>query len=133
MAEIKTCSRCKKLFSYLGGKRICPECKNNEEKIFDDVKEYIRDNPKANFKQIHQDLGVSPKLLEEFIASGRLVLSSSSPLTLTCQICGESIKRGRVCEKCNTGMINELNGINQKTEQPKKTEVKQTGGMFSRR
>lgn len=134
MAELKSCSRCKKLFSYIAGKRICPECKENEEKLFDDVKNYIRDNPKANFKQIHQDLGASPKLLQEFIASGRLLLSDSSPLTLSCQICGELISKGKVCDKCNAGMINELNGVTQKTEQQKKPEVKQkTGGMFSRR
>ncbi|WP_010166253.1 hypothetical protein [Candidatus Epulonipiscium viviparus] len=133
--EIKTCMRCKKIFQYQGyGRRICTQCVKEEEKQFEEVKEYIRDNEKATIKQIHEDLGVSPRLIEEFIASGRLILSASSPITLTCQMCGDEIKKGKVCDKCNKEIMRDTEaGLKNTPVQSKRPSGPATGGMFSRR
>ncbi len=131
--EIKTCARCKKLFQYPGyGRRICPACVKNEEKQFEEVKEYIRENRNASIKQIHDDLNISPKLIEEFISSGRLVLGASSPITLTCQMCGKEISRGKVCDKCNQS-IADANTSSKKSSPPPKSDTEHHGMFINKR
>lgn len=134
--EIKTCARCKKLFQYPGyGRRICPVCFKHEEQQFDEVKEYIRENKNASIKQIHEDLNVSPKLIEEFISSGRLVLSASSPITLSCQMCGAEITKGKICDQCNQSLMeaNTSNTPSQKSDSPPKSNSGHHGMFTNKR
>lgn len=132
--EIKTCARCKKLFQYPGyGRRICPVCFKNEEKQFDEVKEYIRENKNASIKQIHEDLNISPKLIEEFISSGRLVLGASSPITLTCQMCGAEISRGKVCDKCTQSIADASTSSKPSSSPPPKSNTEHHGMFTNKR
>ena len=50
--EVRNCRSCRRLFNYLGGQQICPDCKEKIEKRFYAVKEYIRENPHARMQEI---------------------------------------------------------------------------------
>ena len=39
--NVKNCRKCGKVFNYIGGMPICPQCREELEKKFDTVKEYI--------------------------------------------------------------------------------------------
>jgi predicted amidophosphoribosyltransferase len=54
--EVKYCARCKKLFQYIGGPMLCPSCRDEEEKDFQRVKEFLRENPKATITEISESL-----------------------------------------------------------------------------
>ena len=44
--EVKNCKNCGRLYNYIGGVyRLCPECMRKLEEKFQEVKDYIEDNP----------------------------------------------------------------------------------------
>lgn len=107
--EVRSCRRCKRLFNYLGGQPICPTCRDEIEKIFYNVKEYIRENPHAGIRQIATDMEVSTAQLRQWVREERLQFSEDSDIALQCENCGAKIFTGRYCEKCKTNLANNLN------------------------
>ena len=50
--NVRNCKKCGKLFNYMSGMPICPACKDAAEKQFQSVKKFIRENPRADIKDI---------------------------------------------------------------------------------
>lgn len=117
--DVKNCRKCGKLFNYLGGQPICPACKEELEKKFDQVKTYIRENPSASIPQICEECEVDTNQLQQWIREERLVLSSDSPVGIPCEKCGAMIHSGRYCEKCKAELANGLNASIARPEAPK--------------
>ena len=107
--DVKVCKRCGGLFQYLSGRQVCPRCKKKEEEIFQQVKEYLRENPNSSMEQTAEETGASVSLIQSFLREGRLQVSPDSPIALTCESCGERILTGRYCDKCRSNMTNTLN------------------------
>ncbi len=106
--NLRNCSRCGKMFNYIGGPAICDQCKKDIEEDFQRVKQYIQDNPRATLRQIADDNKVSSKMIQQWIREERLMFSEHSPIQLQCENCGESILTGRFCAKCKASMANTL-------------------------
>ncbi|MGL4362143.1 MAG: hypothetical protein ACRCSG_02555 [Cellulosilyticaceae bacterium] len=98
--EIKVCKRCKKMFQYIAGRTICPACIKNEEDIFIKVKEYLRENRGADMNTVCEETGATTAMIQMFLREGRLEVATGSPLSMNCEHCGETISKGRYCEKC---------------------------------
>lgn len=109
--EMKSCRACKKLFSYTGGKKICAACRKKEEEFLESTIEYVRKNPGSTIKDIHKNIGVPVKLVEEFIREGNLILSNDSPITVNCTVCGKPIKKGSVCDECAASRLDAVTAI----------------------
>ena len=109
--EVKVCKMCKKMFQYITGPEICPRCKQQEEEWFQQVKEYLRENPGATLVQVNKETGVSASLIEKFLRQGRLEVSADSPIALTCERCGKKIITGRYCKECSHNISNELHQV----------------------
>ncbi|RKM58408.1 flagellar protein [Butyrivibrio sp. X503] len=126
--NLRNCSRCGKMFNYIGGQTICEPCKKAIEEDFQKVKQYIADNPRASLKQIAEDNEVSSKQIQQWIREERLMFAEGSPIQLQCESCGESILTGRFCAKCKAKMANNLNNTFAKPkpvlEQPIKKDNK---------
>ncbi len=126
--NLRNCSRCGKMFNYIGGQPLCEPCKKAIEEDFQKVKQYITDNPGAGLKQISEDNGVTTKQIQQWIREERLMFSKDSPLALQCENCGEPIQTGRFCAKCKATMANNLNNTFAKPkpalQQPAKKETK---------
>lgn len=119
--EIRNCRECGRLFNYLSGKPICPECKAKLEDKFAQVKEYIRENGLATMQQVAEDNDVSMKQIKAWIREERLCFSEDSPITIECESCGAPIRTGKYCAACASKISNNLSqGINK----PVKQEVK---------
>lgn len=122
--EVKNCRGCGRLFNYIsGGYLLCPACKEDLEKKFMQVKEYIRENPKASMTQISADNDVSMNQIERWIREERLVFADDSPIGIECENCGATIKSGRFCTSCKDALQKGL-GSMYKTPEPvvRKTE-----------
>ena len=53
--EVKNCKNCGRLYNYIGGVyRLCPECMRKLEEKFQEVKDYIEDNPRADMREISE-------------------------------------------------------------------------------
>jgi methionyl-tRNA synthetase len=98
---------------------MCPACRDDLEKKFQEVKSYIQDNPRASIQQISEDNEVSTNQLRQWIREERLQFTDDSPIGIECENCGASIKTGRFCENCKNTMANSLA---QSIEKPKPIE-----------
>ncbi|MBR4832578.1 MAG: flagellar protein [Butyrivibrio sp.] len=106
--NLRNCSRCGKMFNYIGGQPICEPCKKAIEEDFQKVKQYIAENPRASLKQISEDNEVSSKQIQQWIREERLMFAEGSPIQLQCESCGTNILTGRFCAKCKATMANNL-------------------------
>ena len=106
--DVRNCKTCGKLFNYMGGPTMCPECKAALEKKFGDVKAYIEENPQASISQVAEDMEVSVKQIKQWVKEERLILSEASLDGVLCEHCGRPITSGRFCEKCKAAMANNL-------------------------
>lgn len=105
--NIRNCSRCGKIYVY-DGFSICINCRQEDEKDFQKVKEYLDENPGANIMVVSEATKVEARKIIEFLREGRLEISEENNILLTCERCGKSIKTGRFCERCALEMEKEL-------------------------
>lgn len=124
--EVKVCKNCKRLFHYIYGPELCPECsktismeknepvKNEmssilrplvkeEEEKFEQVKDYIMAHPRASIVQISEANDIIPTKLLDWVREDRLAFSDESVQAwFTCEKCGAKIKSGRFCNRCKS-------------------------------
>lgn len=117
--EVMNCKGCKKLFNYMGGLQLCAACKDELEKKFVKVKEYIYQNPHCSMAQVAEDNDVTVKQIKQWIREERLVLSDPTVDGIECEHCGVPICSGRFCDKCKAAMASEIGSVIAK---PKKIE-----------
>lgn len=110
--EVRNCKSCGRLYNYIGGTyKFCPECMRKLEDKFQEVKEYIEENPRSDMRQISEECDISIKQIEQWIREERLTFSEESPIGIACEVCGRSIKTGRFCDKCKESMANKLGSM----------------------
>lgn len=117
--EVRNCKGCGRLFNYLQGPPLCPACVAELENKFQQVKDYLRENPKAQLNQIAEDNDVSVKQIRQWVREERLTFTEESQITLDCENCGASILTGRFCDKCRAALQNDFSGA---INRPKKVE-----------
>lgn len=106
--DVKVCKVCKKMFQYIAGAEICPNCRRKEEELFQKVKDYLRENPGADMIEVNEATEVSVSLIEKFLREGRLQVSADSPIALACERCGRRIMTGRLCIECKKQIAGDL-------------------------
>jgi len=100
--ELKNCPECGKLFVYVH-RNLCPDCLKKDEENFEQVREYLNNNPKATIEEVSKGTDVPVKKILGYLKEGRLILQSNNVnITLNCEICGEPILTGRICAKCTS-------------------------------
>ena len=110
--EVKNCKSCGRLYNYIGGVyRLCPECMKKLEEKFQEVKDYIEDNPRADMREISENCDVSTRQIEQWIREERLSFSEDSPIGIACEMCGATIRTGRYCERCKNDMASRLGSM----------------------
>ena len=106
--DVKNCRRCRRLFNYIGGQPICPQCREELEKKFQEVKKYIFENRGSTIRDVVENCDVEEQIVRQWIREERLEFSSGVDIGVSCEKCGAPIVSGRFCEKCKASMINEL-------------------------
>ena len=124
--DVKNCKRCRRLFNYIGGQPICPQCREELEKKFQEVKKYLFDHRNANIAEVVENCDVEESQIRQWVREERLEFSSGIDIGMTCETCGAPITSGRFCEKCKASMINDLKSAGRQPEveapKPKKTQ-----------
>ena len=122
--EVKVCKNCRRLFKYIYGPELCPNCVGSiaatasetpntekrlvikqlvqeEEKKLEQVKEYILNHPRATVAQIAEENEVSANRLLDWVREERLEFSDDSEYAwFTCANCSTKIKSGIYCFRC---------------------------------
>ena len=106
--EVRNCRECGKMFNYTSGMQICPICMKKMDEKFNEVKQYIYDNPGVGIQQVSEEMEVSVKLLKKWVREERLTFMEGSGVGIDCERCGRTILSGRFCEECKRKVTNQL-------------------------
>lgn len=109
--EVRTCNKCKRLFNYLSGQPICPNCKDELEEKFVIVRDYVRDHPHEGIPEVAEANEVSQQQIRRWIREERLSFSEESGIGLDCESCGKMIRSGRLCEECKQRLLGNVNDL----------------------
>lgn len=114
--DVKNCKNCRRLFNYISGPPLCPQCREELEKQFQNVKKYLFDNRGATIKDVVENCEVEESQIRQWIREERLEFSSGVDIGVFCENCGAPIVTGRFCDKCKAGMINDLSAAGRRPE-----------------
>lgn len=122
--EVLSCKGCGRLYNYIGGPKLCPACQKKLEDKFQEVKQYLNENPNASISEVSEKLDVSVKQIKQWVREERLAFSEACADGILCEHCGVPIRTGRFCDKCKNQMANNLAATldKPKPEEPVKRE-----------
>ncbi len=107
--NVRNCRKCGKVFNYIVGPNICPACREDMEKVFQDVKKYIYDHPGATVPEVAEACDVESRQIYQWLREERLQFKDANSISLPCESCGTPIAFGKYCEKCKRELTNGLN------------------------
>lgn len=122
--EAKNCPRCGKVFVQIR-EPICEACVKEEEEIFENVRQFVRDNPSKSIKEISEECGVSTKRILQYVRDGLLEATVGLQSEVSCSKCGKPIRTGRMCETC----VLEVNF--QVSDMKEASRIKNKGKVFT--
>ena len=125
--DVRNCKGCSRLFNYIGGQPLCPECLKELDVKFDEVRDYVYDHPRAGMQQVSEEMEVSIAQIKRWIREERLAFSDEAQIGLECEGCGKMIRTGRFCEPCKAKYINGFSSLIKKPEQENKQPAKAQG------
>lgn len=114
--DVRNCKNCSRLFNYLSGQQLCPECVKALESKYEEVKEYIYDHPNIGMQQVAEDMDVSVNQIKRWVREERLTFSEEAQIGLECEGCGKLIRTGRFCENCKKKFVNGFAEANKSKE-----------------
>ena len=86
--NIRNCRMCGHIFNYVAGPFLCPHCREKMEAKFQEVKEYIRNNPGVSIQDVSENCDVEPSQIQQWLREERLELTEGSSILLNCEKCG---------------------------------------------
>lgn len=98
--NVRNCKSCGKIFNYLAGPILCPSCSKKLDLKFEEVKEFIYENPRVGMQEVSEVCEVSIPQIKQWVREERLSFAEDSVITLDCESCGASIRTGRYCKAC---------------------------------
>jgi len=106
--ELAKCAKCKTVFQRIR-EPICEKCIKEEEQIFENVKEFLRENPKSTVTAISEATGASARKILGYLRDGRIEVVEGAGLN--CGHCGEPIPTGQLCKDCFEKADAKISGI----------------------
>ncbi|MDD6811970.1 MAG: flagellar protein [Lachnospiraceae bacterium] len=122
--NVRNCRKCGRIFNYVSGPPICMQCREEQEKKFQEVKTYISEHYHATIPEVAEACDVDSNQIRQWLRDERLELAEGSGIVLFCEECGEPIRSGRFCDKCKNHMANRLSESIKKPEAPKPQPTK---------
>ena len=106
--DVRNCKGCSRLFNYIGGQPLCPECSKALDVKFDEVRDYVYDHPRAGMQEVSEENDVTIAQIKRWIREERLAFSEEAQVGLECEGCGKMIRTGRFCEPCKAKYISDF-------------------------
>lgn len=112
MGKIGNCPVCGKLYME-AGQHMCRDCYEKELEDETTVATFVRDNEKATVKEICEGTGVKERVVMRMIKAGRFI-ETGIQITYPCESCGAPITRGRLCDRCNADLMQQVAAVRSK-------------------
>jgi len=103
--DYKYCSRCKKVYSGVGGSKLCGNCLRTLDEFMRKIRDYLDEHRGANISELSEGTEIAERDILYLLRNERLELLSNDG-GFVCDICKEPIKSGRYCDKCKSNMGN---------------------------
>ena len=125
------CSSCGGKLNYIGvGEYKCEECGNIDYDDYGRVRSYLEKHAGATIGDVSRDTHVPTGRIRQLLENDRIEVSASSRLQLHCPICGEPIRSGKYCSKCEANRIRKEEA--EKRNNRVKPDIKVTGKLENR-
>lgn len=97
--NFKYCEECKKPLPLAYKETLCPTC--IEQKLFHEVKEYIRENDVTEY-DVADHFHIPHHKVKQWIREGRIEYKDEhlNMISMHCSKCGAPISFGTLCAKC---------------------------------
>ncbi|MDD6810334.1 MAG: hypothetical protein PUD93_00455 [Lachnospiraceae bacterium] len=96
-----TCKQCGGVMVFKGvGEYQCEDCGYLDYDDYGKVRNYIERHVGATSAQVSEATGVKQKTIRTMLKESRLEIANGSKAFITCELCGASIRSGRLCSKC---------------------------------
>ena len=122
--NVRNCKKCNRIFNYVAGQVVCPTCREELEKKFQEVKKFIQDNRTVPLTVVAEECDVDVNQLKQWVREERLVFAEGSAMGIDCEICGAPILTGRFCEKYKAETMSGLTNAYKRPEEPVKQSKK---------
>ncbi len=125
MAELANCPNCGNLF-LKGPATVCASCYEKEEEQFQTVYKFIqkKKNRTAQIHEVSEATGVEEKIIRKWVKERRIHPADFPNMNYPCERCGEPIQEGKICDKCQTQLYEDLQELEQPTIADKVKEEK---------
>lgn len=90
---------------------ICPKCFQEEEKVFQKVRDFLRANNGASLEDVAIHTGCGVEQVESFLRSGRLERVGVKKVAHPCQLCQKIIYEGVVCPDCKKNLKEQVTSL----------------------
>ena len=95
------CPECGGVMVFKGcGEYKCEKCKYVAYDDYGKVRNYVEGHSGVTMAQAADATGVKQKTIRTMLKESRLEVADGSSVYLKCEMCGVSIRSGRVCSKC---------------------------------
>lgn len=95
------CKGCGGFMVFKGcGEYECEDCRKKDYDDYGKVRNYIEKHAGANSAEIEAETGVTQKSIRQMLKESKLEVTADSVAFMRCEFCGESIRSGRFCPKC---------------------------------
>lgn len=117
------CAKCHGGMVYVGvGEYRCEKCGALDYDDYGKVRNYVETHQGATAATTAEATGVSQKAIQQMLRESKLVIAPNSRTFLLCEVCGASIRQGRMCPSC---AVNYQRGL--ETDKKKKQHSGMTG------
>lgn len=121
----RVCTQCGGIMIFKGvGEYQCEECKALEYDDYGKVRLYIESHKGATAPEIEAATGVKQRTIRNMLKEGRLEVTPDSKAFLHCEICGKTIRYGRLCQECE---VNYHRRLEEKQRQERKSNLQGFG------
>lgn len=103
--NVRNCRKCGKVFNYVSGPFFCLACREDLDKKFKEVKEYVSEHKGASINDVAEKCDVEVSQIHQWLREERLELVEGSGIVLHCETCGTVIYCGRYCLKCKQDLM----------------------------
>lgn len=95
------CPECGGVMVFRGcGEYRCEDCRYVAYDDYGKVRNYVEKHGGATAAQVSEATGVKQKTIRTMLKESRLEIADGSNSFMKCEMCGTSIRSGRVCHNC---------------------------------
>ncbi|MFD2615550.1 flagellar protein [Paenibacillus gansuensis] len=113
--NVANCPKCGKIYTR-NIREVCNNCYKEVELMYEKCLKYLREYRKCTLQELSDATEVSTGQIIKFIREGRISVVLAPNLAFPCEMCGDNIQVGTICENCRKKLAKELNSAAPSTE-----------------